>query len=281
MTKICICLCVYNNEFGLPYVLNNILQIEKIFTDCKILAFYDTSIDKSLSILNSHNEKYGNLEIIINQNTKSSSRTENIANARNNLLNKIREKYSDVPYFIMMDSNDYSCIGNININVLKKAFERKDEWDAISFDREAGYYDHWALSFNPFIYSFFHFSNWRQAVEIMRAYFNKLMNHYKTNKPDQLISVYSAFNGFSIYKTEIFLNCLYSSNINIKLFPLDILKKNIEITKCMILNNFTNDCEHRHFHLEGIFKYNAKIRICTDFLFNKFENPPKNLKGPA
>ena len=222
MTKICICLCVYNNEFGLPYVLNNILQIEKIFTnDCKILAFYDTSIDKSLSILNSHNEKYGNLEIIINQNTKSSSRTENIANARNNLLNKIREKYSDVPYFIMMDSNDYSCIGNININILKKAFERKDEWDAISFDREAGYYDHWALSFDPFIYSFFHFSNWRKAVEIMRAYFNKLMNHYKTNKPDQLISVYSAFNGFSIYKTEKFLNCSYSSNINIKLFPLN------------------------------------------------------------
>jgi hypothetical protein len=282
MTKICICLCVYNNEFGLPYVLNNILQIEKIFTDdCKILAFYDTSIDKSLSILNSHNEKYGNLEIIINQNTKSSSRTENIAYARNNLLNKLREKYSDVPYFIMMDSNDYSCIGNININVLKKAFERKDEWDAISFDREAGYYDHWALSFDPFIYSFFHFSNWRKAVEIMRAYFNKLMNHYKTNKPDQLISVYSAFNGFSIYKTEKFLNCSYSSNINIKLFPLNTLKKQLEITKCRIVNNITNDCEHRHFHLEGILKYNAKIRICTDFLFNKFENPPKNLKGPA
>ena len=115
----------------------------------------------------------------------------------------------------------------------------------------------------------------------MRDYFNKLMNHYKTNKPHQLISVYSAFNGFSIYKTEKFLNCSYSSNINIKLFPLNILKKQIEITKCRIVNNFTNDCEHRHFHLEGIFKYNAKIRICTDFLFNKFENPPKNLKGPA
>ena len=33
-----------------------------------------------------------------------------------------------------------------------------------------------------------------------------LLNDYKINKPDKLIPVYSAFNGFSIYKTTKFLN---------------------------------------------------------------------------
>ena len=281
MSSVCVCLCVYNNNFGLPFVLSNITNMKKIFNNVSILAFYDKSNDNSLEILNKHKELYGNIEIIINTNSRSTSRVQNIANARNSLLDKIREKYKDVPYFIMMDSNDYSCIGDINIDILKKWLERKEEWDALSFDREAGYYDHWALSFEPFIYSFFHFSDWKKAVEIMREKFNDFFNNYKINKPDQLIPVFSAFNGFSIYKTEIFINCSYSSNIHIDLFPSHLLNMQCYITNCMIINNFSNDCEHRHFHLEAFKKKNAKIRISTDFLFKKFINPPKFLKGPA
>jgi len=276
-----VCLCVYNNEFGLPFVLNNILKINDFFPNIKILVFYDNSQDKSLEILNNFNEKYRNMEIIINTNPKSFLRTQNIANARNSLLEQIREKYSDVPYFIMMDSNEYSCIGNINMDVLKKGIDRNNEWDALSFDREAGYYDTWALSFEPFIYSFFHFHNWQNVVELMRVDFKQLMDDYKRNKPNEFIPVYSAFNGFSIYKTSKFINCSYSSNINIDLFPQDVLIKQFEVTNSNIIHNFTNDCEHRHFHLEAIKKNNAKIRICQDFLFAKFINPPKNLRGPA
>ena len=60
----CICLCVYNNEKGLPYVLNNIKKLDNIF-NTKILVFYDHSNDKSLSILNDYNNN-NNMEIIIN-----------------------------------------------------------------------------------------------------------------------------------------------------------------------------------------------------------------------
>lgn len=42
-----------------------------------------------------------------------------------------------------------------------------------------------------------------------------------------------------------------------------------------------DDCEHRHFHLEAIVKNNAKIRISTQSLFKKVENPPKGLRGPC
>uniref|UniRef100_A0A6C0HBZ7 Glycosyltransferase 2-like domain-containing protein n=1 Tax=viral metagenome TaxID=1070528 RepID=A0A6C0HBZ7_9ZZZZ len=276
-----VCLCVYNNEFGLPFVLKNILKINEVFSKIQILAFYDNSSDKSLDILHEFKETHGNMEIIINTNPKCELRTQNIANARNGLLEIIRKKYNDVPYFIMMDSNEYSCIGNINIHVLQKVLERSDEWDSLSFDREAGYYDTWALSFDPFIYSFFHFANWRPIVELMRTNFKELMDEYNKNKPNEFIPVYSAFNGFAIYKTSKFLDCSYSSTIDLKLFPKDILLNQIKMVNSNIINNLTNDCEHRHFHLEAIQKNNAKIKICQNFLFAKFINPPKNLRGPA
>lgn len=114
----------------------------------------------------------------------------------------------------MMDSNEYSCIGDINLEVIMSVLSR-DDWDAISFDREAGYYDTWALSFEPYMYSFFHFTNWNKVVNMMRDEFRKLLADYKNNKPDELIPVYSAFNGFSIYKTDKFVNCKYDSNINL------------------------------------------------------------------
>ena len=41
------------------------------------------------------------------------------------------------------------------------------------------------------------------------------------------------------------------------------------------------DCEHRHFHLEAIKKNNARIRISTKYVFSKFNNPPKNSRGPC
>ena len=267
--------------------MNNILKINTFFTTshpdfiCKIIVFYDNSTDRSLSILNSYVETYGNMEIIINDKERTNLRTKNIAYARNKCLEKIKEKYSHFPYFIMMDSNEYSCIGNINVLVLEKVLQKTNDWDAISFDREAGYYDTWALSFDPYIYSFFHFQNWNKVVDAMRSSFNDLLNEYKLSKPEELIPVYSAFNGFSLYKTEKFLNCSYSSDINLSLFPLDIVRKQIHITKCNILSPLYNDCEHRHFHLEAIQKNSAKIRICRDYLFAKFENPPKGLRGPA
>ena len=164
------------------------------------------------------------------------------------------EKYSGelIEYFMMMDSNEYSCIGDINPEVIKDVLSRND-WDGISFDREAGYYDYWALSFYPYIYSFFHFTNWNKVIDTMRDEFSKLLNDYKSNKPDELIPVYSAFNGFSIYKTAKFLNCNYNTKINLALFPINSIEKERAITGCKIIRAMGGDCEHRHFHLEGNF----------------------------
>jgi len=84
--NIVIGLCVYNNSFGLPYVLNNITKMFQLFglTKLKIIIFYDISHDNSLEILENFITHFPNiLEIIPNYATRTLYRTANIAFARN------------------------------------------------------------------------------------------------------------------------------------------------------------------------------------------------------
>ena len=290
-------LCVYNNERGLPSVLSNIVKLleSRLFDKITIVAFYDSSSDKSYSILESFKNRYDQVgikssfqTIIISNKSKElrmsfgnasrvmdKSRTMRIAVARNEILNYIRSlqmrgTYNN--YFIMMDSNEYACVGQINIDTLRSALERSDEWDSISFDREAGYYDYWALSFDPHIYSFYHVKNKNETLQNMVTDFAKKLNASRESR--HLIPVYSAFNGFAIYKTSMFLNCSYSSIININLFPKHLFP-------CNILNNFNNDCEHRKFHLEAIKKNGARIMVSPLSIFYKLPIRNPSLRGPA
>lgn len=290
-------LCVFNNERGLPSVLSNILKISNsnLFDKITIVAFYDASTDNSYSILESFKNRYSNgststqIETIIISNKTNEirmsfgnasrvidkSRTMRIANARNEILNYMRfletqRVYNK--YFIMMDSNEYACVGNINIDTLSNALQRCDEWDSISFDREAGYYDYWALSFDPHVYSFFHVQNKDETFRNMVADFTIKLN--AAHESRDLIPVYSAFNGFAIYKTNAFLNCSYSSIIDIHLFPKELLPSKI-------LNYFENDCEHRKFHMEAIKKNGARIMVSPLSIFYKLPVPDPALRGPA
>jgi hypothetical protein len=206
-------------------------------------------------------------EIIINKERPILWRTSVLALARNAILRNIRQKYSDFPYFAMMDCNHYACVGEIRPNVIQKMLDRSDEWDSISFYRDDGYYDFWALSMTPFIYSCMHFENGREMVDIMRIEVSKQIEEKFLREPDNLVQVYSAFNGFAIYKMEKFIDCMYSSDIDIKLFPLDLLKQQVDMLNTKMTLNFTCDCEHRHFHLQAIKKNDARIMICFHSLF--------------
>ena len=297
-------LCVYNNERGLPSVLSNIVKISqsKLFDKITVVAFYDASGDKSYSILESFKNQHsksgsgyapgfscGLIETVIISNHKKEirmsfgnasrvmdkSRTMRIAFARNQILNYMHSAQKQGAYnkyFIMMDSNEYACVGQINIDTLRSAMQCSDEWDSISFDREAGYYDYWALSFNRHIYSFFHVQNKNDTLNNMVTEFSTKLN---TSRDSQdLIPVYSAFNGFAVYKTNMFLNCSYSAEIHINLFPKHLLPPKI-------LNHFKNDCEHRKFHLEAIKKNGARIMVSPLSIFYKLPVPNPSLRGPA
>ena len=292
-------LCVYNNERGLPSVLSNIVKLSesKLFHKITIVAFYDSSSDKSHSILESFKNQHSKsvfsselIETVIISNHKKEirmsfgnasrvldkSRTTRIAAARNEILNYIRRSlqlrgiYNK--YLIMIDSNEYACVGQMNIDTLRSALERSDEWDGISFDREAGYYDYWALSFDPHIYSFYHVQNKNETLQSMVTSFATKLNAARESRT--LIPVYSAFNGFAVYKTSMFLNCSYSSMIHIHLFPKQLIP-------AKIVNNFKNDCEHRKFHLEAIKKNGARIMVSPLSIFYKLPVRNPNLRGPA
>jgi hypothetical protein len=261
---ICIGLCVCNNAVGLPFVFDNIERIQSLFTEkINIIVAYDESYDTSLGIILSKLEKF-NIYILKNQyKVDYPYKTGYICDARNLILKYIRDFFPETEYLIMMDSNEYACIGNINLDILREALDRNTEWDAVSFDCEAGYYDYWALSFDPFIYSIFHTENVELVLEKMRETFMDRINAEKQKDIPDFIPVYSAYNGFAIYKWQMFQNSNYSYHIDTSLFPKEILEKQVEITNVLLLPIFKDafDCEHRYFHLKAIHDYNAKIRI--------------------
>jgi hypothetical protein len=217
-----------------------------------IYAYYDKSTDESLSILQ-------NVPIIlyINEDPPLPTRVERIAKARNGILAYIREHPTD--FFIMMDSNDYSCIGRIRPFILKNAIDQRAYWDALSFDRADGYYDYWALRYDPFTYSFYHFPRWEEVKERLVADFAKVLEEARRRRA--LIPVLSAFNGFAIYKSEIFLKYSYSDVIPKQIVD---VKKMVGRVKQNPLDLVKGDCEHCAFHYMA---KGARIRISTEWLF--------------
>lgn len=281
---ICIGLCVYNNEFGLPYIFKNIERIQTLFKEkIKIIIAYDESPDTSLGFIMSKLDSF-DIHILKNEyKVEYPFKIGYICDARNLILNYIRNFFPETHYLMMMDSNEYACVGDINLETLEEALEREKEWDSISFDREAGYYDYWALSFDPFIYSIFHTNNVELVVEQKKEWFSKLLLEHKHSNY-KFIPVYSAFNGFAIYKWDIFQDFNYSYHIDISLFPSKLLLKQVELTKTPLLPIFENayDCEHRYFHLQAIKTKNARIVIYPKSIFSKFTGEKKkDCRGPC
>ena len=149
-------------------------------------------------------------------------------------------------------------------------------WDALSFNR-SGYYDVWALSYDPYMFSCWHYykkheDNRNFLKNIVRPYFESRLN--KLNN-DELYDVYSAFGGFCIYKTNKFINSYYNWDINkiLELIPKELMKKNIiqcEFVEPYMFNNIVDkifDCEHRHFHLYAKKYFDVQIKVSPHPLF--------------
>jgi hypothetical protein len=258
-----------------------------LFGDYKIIIAQDSSSDNSVEILKNLKNKYKNkLEILSvpeNDNLKEdfAMRSKKISNARNEIIKYIyNENKSDFQYFIMMDMDDVSC-GEMDINVLNKYLNNekivKDkyegEWDSLSFNRKE-YYDIWALSIDPYIFSCWHFPGGYAVVKKMTEFIIEKLNKLDKNS---LLECESAFNGFAIYRKSKFIDCKYDWKIeqNYNYIPKEKLIKNEEIIGQKItldrsyhdLVNPTTDCEHRFFHMNAIEKNGARIRISPQCLF--------------
>jgi hypothetical protein len=259
--KCCICGTIKNCEPYLNKVFENIEKIGSLFHDYVIILYYDQSIDNTLEILKEYQRKNIKIIFYVNKNLPSIYRTINIAIGRNFCLNYIKQNYIDYNYFIMIDMDDVNC-KEIDIDILKKYLYRND-WDGLSFNTTPNYYDLWALSLYPYFLSLY---CWDEPGKMSNLIFNNVDESLKKLKENELLKCASAFNGFSIYKTEKFIDCNYDGTLRNDLLPINSIIKIIGTSGLKYKKRY-DDCEHRAFHLEAINKNNARIRISPEILF--------------
>jgi len=270
--KCCICGPVRNCGPFLDSVFNNIEKIGSLFEDYQILVYYDESKDNTLEKLKNYQKKNPKLQFYVNKTLVSKFRTHRLAHARNFCLNYIKQTYDikDYPFFIMMDFDDVNC-KNVKPDILKKYLTRND-WDGLSFNTTPKYYDIWALSIFPYCFSYNHFEN--NDIHNYNTIQNYITNKLKKLKPNQLLRCISSFNGFSIYRTNKFLNTYYDGKLRLDLIPKHYIEAHSKAANSKIIyhdyghvKGQFEDCEHRAFHIQAINNNNAKIMITNDVLF--------------
>jgi len=269
-SRIFICGTVRNCEPHLDAVFANIKKITELFADFHIIIAFDVSDDKSLLKLTQRKQEFGNkMDIHVNRNPITPRRTENISNARNACLTVMRDLHPNASdYFIMIDM-DNVCAGSMNLDVFKRAMDRSDNWDSVSFNRK-GYYDLWALSIDKFVYSCWGWLSPWEVVEHMRTY---IIDKLSKIPADEFAECRSAFNGFAIYKTSMFLDCHYDWRMAKEYMNLAELQEQQRILwgtgSRSPLEQKTDeaDCEHRAFHMMATAKNGARIRISPNYLF--------------
>jgi hypothetical protein len=273
----CICGPVKNCGPYLRKVLNNMEKIGSIFEDYIIMLYYDNSSDNTLSILKEYQTKNPKMIFYVNKNPVSRFRTINIAIARNFCLNYVRNNKDNFPFFIMMDCDDVNC-KEVDVDILKKYLHR-DDWDGLSFNTKPKYYDIWGLSIYPFCFSYNHFENNVKYYTIMQKYIDKLLK--KAKEENKLVECISSFNGFSLYRTAMFLNTYYDGRVRLDLIPKPNLDAHKNITKSQLVykkyfkpdgtinvDGRYEDCEHRAFHIQARQNSGARIMVSPEVLFS-------------
>ena len=272
-----ICGCVRDCEKYLRNVFKNIKTMISMFDDYQIVIAYDMSSDNTMEIIKHWITLLpkDKMVILINHGKLSPIRTQNISNARNAMLNHMRDENTpNFEYCIMMDMDDV-CAGPMNKNVLETFVEkeRREEyadWDALTFNRKI-YYDIWALSLRPYVFSCWNFSRGSVLVDITRKHVQNALKDVAEKMPTtDLLQCESAFNGFGLYRRAKFEGSTYEWNIhkNIEIIPQNWIQENEDaVGRTAELRKIPDDCEHRHFHIRATQLNGAKICISPLCLF--------------
>lgn len=272
--KTYICGCAKDVGCYLDDVFNNIGFIGQLFDDFHIIIYYDESDDNTLVKLNEYYEYYqSKMTVLIGEYPLTNVRTQNIANARNGILTKIKElDNNDFQYFIMMDMDEV-CSCKFNKHALDNylQYERTNNplsWDALSFNRIM-YYDLWALSIDPYGFSCNHYENTHKVKNQMIHFLKEELGKVVLKNPNTgLLPCISAFNGFAIYRKNKFVNIKYEWNIH-KTLVIYSREKIDAMSHAVFQQPISrhDDCEHRYFHIRASQLNKARICISPSCLF--------------
>ena len=189
-----------------------------------------------------------------------------IAKARNVCLDIVYNKLDNISFHIMIDS-DNVCSSKWNIDIINKYLNNfdGDNWDSISFNKDR-YYDIWALLYDDFKHHSWGYKGYNKAHEVVDIMATDIVEKLKTSESNS-IEVYSAFNGFAIYKTERFNGFYYDGLYkNFKSLVTDIeRKKTLEILKKKYnldveIKEAKECCEHLFYNLSA-YKKGRKNKI--------------------
>ena len=289
------CGCARDCGKYIDSVFKNIHKIGSLFENYRVIIFYDSAPnskhDTTLHKLIQTKVACENMkptkilvDIIMNSEPTTSIRTQNIATARNGLLERVREENRALlskgqdpwEYFAMIDMDDV-CSYPVLLDNIEPYLTRVTNWDALSFNRTS-YYDTWALSYDPYIYSCWNWPNSRIVIDTMNA---EITRRLAALGEDELLPCYSAFNGFAMYKTAAFAGCAYNWQTPTKYITESQMEANCKACKEIgggepFKRPNNDDCEHRWFHLEAIHKNDARIRIAPRILCDETEHIEPN-----
>lgn len=226
--KVIICGVVKDVEKTILKSTDICINVGELFNDYRVIIYENNSTDNTKQILKEINKD--KIKVIsetidydeIKKNSKiwaytqitgsdHPCRMEQIANARNKIIDEIKQQeYKDFTYVIMIDLDTH----HFELNGIIDSFNNRDlnSWDVIyanGKDRYGYYYDKYALRCYSNIFMF--------GTELYGDEFGLKVGSVPVNfdnDDNHLVPVISAFGGIGIFKKEVFNECRYASLID-------------------------------------------------------------------
>lgn len=215
--------------------LKVILKALNSFKEVEIFLVESDSIDKSLEVLRKIQKEDPRLTFISKGklSLRFTNRVERIAYCREIYVEFIKDNYQTKKW----DFVAVADIDGMNFKLSKKGiescFKEKQEWDGLMANQRCGYYDIYALRAKGWVEydCFAELKVLKNSVAPPKLGNSKIINfiklyiHYDKLRKiaiyrhmkilrarDGLVPVASAFGGFALYKTNVFLTSSYKSN---------------------------------------------------------------------
>lgn len=188
----------------------DISRISTAFSGFKEINWFlveSGSSDDSAVVLGEISRENLNFKFVSIPIQKETSRTENMAEARNSYLEYLRKNglFKNYKYIVIADFNNLN--NKLNKDAVQTCFKRND-WDVVAANQSGRYYDVWALRHPLWSpndcweqHSFYRRYTKFPERAITYAFRSRMI---KIPRKGEWIEVDSAFGGLAIYKSHLF-----------------------------------------------------------------------------